>query len=106
MIRDCGEIAISRTAPDAAAECPRSRTRLIPVSQSPRWSSFDEMAPTGEKSSLGGFERKWGVWSVASIWRRGEDGEISSNSSVVFCIHRGNRRNVAAVWSGVDVEGL
>ena len=32
MIRDCGEIAISRTAPDAAPECFSSRTRLIPVS--------------------------------------------------------------------------
>ena len=106
MIRDCGEIAISRTAPDAAAECPRSRTRLIPVSQSPRWLNLVEMAPTGEKSSLGRLERKGGVWCVASKWRRGEDGEILSNWSVVFCMYRGNGCRMAVVRSGVGVEGL
>lgn len=88
MIRDCGEIAISRTALDAAAECPRSRTRLTTVSESPRWLNLVGMAPTGEKSSLGRLERKRGVWCVASKWRRGEDGEILSNLSVVFCKHR------------------
>ena len=50
MIRDCGEIAIARTAPGAVAECLRSRNRSIAVSQSPGWLNLVEMAPTGEKS--------------------------------------------------------
>ena len=106
MIRDCSEIEISPTAPDAADECPTSRTRLIPVSESPRSRNFVEMAPTGEKSSLGRLERKCGVGCVASKWRRGEDVEILSNLSVVFCMHRGNGFRMAVVWSGVGAEGL
>ena len=50
--------------------------------------------------------RKWGVWCVASIWRRGEDGEILSNLSVILCMYRGNRCKMAVVWSEVGVEGL